>query len=182
MAIDHENARPAENPANRQEQTGGMELDRVVADLIAQNPTFGAFKEDQAKANSDTTPSSKGGDAYDLLAAMLGADAPGRMSTPNGDIPLRPDWLHKNDIDALMRSPAYQTDRLPQSNEVRSTVQRYFDLAYPGKARTDETGKPIRTPTVSRPRIAPGPLRGKGPLLRPSPTAESETKNPAAEK
>ena len=167
MAIDHENAGPAEYPASRQEQTGGMELDRVVADPIAQNPAFGAFKEDQAKANSDTTPSSKGGDAYNLLATMLGADAPARMSTPNGDIPLRPDWLHKNDIDALMRSPAYQTDRLPQSNEVRSTVQKYFDLAYPGKARTDETGKPIQTPTANRPGTAPEPLRGKGPLLMP---------------
>ena len=132
----------------------------IVADLIANNPAFGAFKETQRKAASNSV-TSKACDVYDVLATMLGVPEPARMNTPVGDIPLQSDWLHKDDIYALMRTPAYQTDNLPQSNLVRDTVTNFFRQAYPGMARRDATGRPIQTPTVSRPKCAPRPLQGK---------------------
>jgi len=129
-----------------------------ITDLIANDPALAAFKESQRTAGSDAA-TSKARDVYDLLGVMLGAPEPARMSTPIGDIPLQADWLHKDDVYALMRTPDYQTDNLPQSSVVR--VTKFFELAYPGKYRLDATGRPIHTPTVSRPNCAPEPLQGK---------------------
>ena len=131
-----------------------------VTGLINANPALGAFKETQRQASSSVA-SSGAGDIYDLLGEILGVTPPARMSTPAGNIPLQSEWLHKDDVYALMNTPAYQTGNLPQSKPVRETVTNFFQQAYPGKYRLDATGRPIHTPTVSRPNCAPTPLQGK---------------------
>ena len=135
-------------------------IPEYIGGLIAENEAFGAFKQTQREAASGTATSAAA-DVYDMLAAMLDAPAPARMSTPAGGIPLQSDWLHKDDVYALMCTPDYQTDNLPQSTAVRDTVTKFFKQAYPGKYRLDATGRPIHTPTVSRPNCAPTPLQGK---------------------
>ena len=56
-------------------------IPEYITDLIASDAALGAFKENQSKAASGAA-SSRAGDVYDLLAAMLDAPEPARMNTP----------------------------------------------------------------------------------------------------
>ncbi|NQU57723.1 MAG: hypothetical protein HQ513_10845, partial [Rhodospirillales bacterium] len=143
----------------RREQAKGFDVasldpSAIVAELIANNEAFRGLKETQRKAASNAV-TSKAGDVYDVLGEILGVSQPARMSTPVGDIPLQSDWLHKDDVYALMSTPAYQNDALPQSSAVRDTVKGFFQQAYSGKANLDASKRRIDTPTVNRTQNAP---------------------------
>jgi hypothetical protein len=105
----------------------------------------------------------------DLLAAIHHAETGAGFEEDGGEehndpIPLAPKYLSADEISALMRTDAYRTWHHPNSDRVRETVSRWFELTYPGPLNVDASGRTIRTEDRYRPASAPYALTELGPL------------------